>query len=75
LFEGRLAITNKIETSLGEAEIIILAMVGNVSTGGGHGPGDTLVRSCRGFLAQVLENESERVGVGAICTQVNMILA
>jgi CO/xanthine dehydrogenase Mo-binding subunit len=35
--------TYKIEPSIGDAQIITQPMVRNFSTGGGHGPGDTLI--------------------------------
>src|SRR5579871_4154437 len=37
----------KIEPSLGNAKVITLPMVRNFSTGGGHGPGDTLIEGDR----------------------------
>jgi CO/xanthine dehydrogenase Mo-binding subunit len=42
----------KIEPSLGDAKIITLPMVRNFSTGGGHGPGDTLTEGDRKIVTQ-----------------------
>jgi xanthine dehydrogenase molybdenum-binding subunit len=42
----------KIAPSLGDAEIITLPMVRNFSTGGGHGPGDTLIEGDRRIVTQ-----------------------
>src|SRR6202163_4520612 len=42
----------KIEPSLGDAEIVTMPMVRNFSTGGGHGPGDTLIEGDRRIVTQ-----------------------
>jgi CO/xanthine dehydrogenase Mo-binding subunit len=42
----------KIEASLGDAKIITLPMVRNFSTGGGHGPSDTLIEGDRKIATQ-----------------------
>jgi len=44
--------TYKIEPSLGDARIVTLPMVRNFSTGGGHGPEDTLVEGDRKIVTR-----------------------
>jgi CO/xanthine dehydrogenase Mo-binding subunit len=42
----------KIEPSLGDARVVTLPMVRNFSTGGGHGPGETLIEGDRKIVTQ-----------------------
>ena len=44
--------SGKIEPSLGDAKIVTLPMVRNFSTGGGHGPGETLIEGDRKIVTQ-----------------------
>jgi hypothetical protein len=44
--------SGKIEPSLGDARIVTLPMVRNFSTGGGHGPGETLIEGDRKIVTQ-----------------------